>query len=456
MYPEELMLAAMIGILLLFIFLGIPIAFAIAGTGIIVTGLCLICNTWFETDFFADFNNLGLVVNRLYSLMDNSLLVALPMFIFMGIMLEKSGIAEKLMESFQKIFQNFRGGLAIAVTLIGLLLAASTGIVGASVVLLSVMALPTMLKHNYSKELSCGTICSAGCLGILIPPSIMLILIADQLNVSLGDLFNGAIVPGLILTASYCVYIFLKAEKIKDSGQREKLCKGDLIKLLKAIIPPVALMLLVLGSIFFGIATPTEASGLGAMGAMLLAVLNKKITKENLRETVLQTGKTTSFILAILIGAACFSLTLKELEGDEIIRANISAIPLGVNGIIIVILLMVFLLGFILDWIEITLVLLPIVAPILGTLDTGIEMAGVDKPELIWFAILVAVTLQTSFLTPPVGFALFYLKGVTPTEISMKNIYKGVIPFIILQVLVLILIFVFPKLVLWLPSLASY
>ena len=456
MYPEELMLLAMIGILLLFIFIGVPIAFAIAGTGLLVTGLCLICNAWFETYFFADFNNLGLIVNRLYSLMDNNLLVALPMFIFMGIMLEKSGIAENLMESFQKIFKNFRGGLAIAVTLIGLLLAASTGIVGASVVLLSVMALPTMLKSGYSKELSCGTICSAGCLGILIPPSIMLILIADQLSVSLGDLFNGALIPGLILTASYCIYIYLKAEKITKEEAPEKLTSDDLKKLFKAIIPPVLLMLLVLGSIFFGIATPTEASGLGALGALLLAVANKKLTRQNLRQSVLQTGLTTSFILAILLGAACFSLTLKELEGDEIIRANIGALPLGTNGIIIVILGMIFLLGFILDWIEITLVLLPIVAPILGHLDTGIVMTGVEKPELIWFSILVAVTLQTSFLTPPVGFALFYMKGVTPPEISMKNIYKGVIPFIILQLIILILIFIFPKLVLWLPSLATY
>lgn len=456
MYPEELMLLAMISILLLFIFIGAPIAFAIAGTGLLVTGLCIICNTWFETDFFADFNNLGLIVNRLYSLMDNNLLVALPMFIFMGIMLEKSGIAENLMESFQKIFKNFRGGLAIAVTLIGLLLAASTGIVGASVVLLSVMALPTMLKSGYSKELSCGTICSAGCLGILIPPSIMLILIADQLSVSLGDLFNGALIPGLILTASYCIYIYLKAEKITKEESPEKLTSADLKKLFKAIIPPVLLMLLVLGSIFFGIATPTEASGLGALGALLLAVANKKLTRQNLRESVLQTGLTTSFILAILLGAACFSLTLKELEGDEIIRANIGALPLGTSGIIIVILGMIFLLGFILDWIEITLVLLPIVAPILGHLDTGIVMTGVEKPELIWFSILVAVTLQTSFLTPPVGFALFYMKGVTPPEISMRNIYKGVIPFIILQIVVLILIFIFPSLVLYLPSLASY
>lgn len=456
MYPEELMLLAMVSILLLFIFLGVPVAFSIAGTGMIVTGLCLVCNSWFETNFFADFNNLGLVVNRLYSLMDNSLLVALPMFIFMGIMLEKSGIAEKLMESFQKIFQNFRGGLAIAVTLIGLLLAASTGIVGASVVLLSVMALPTMLRSNYSKELSCGTICSAGCLGILIPPSIMLILIADQLNVSLGDLFHGAILPGLILTVFYCTYIYFKSNKVNKPSHQEKLSKQDIIKLLKSIIPPISLMLLVLGSIFFGIATPTEASGLGALGALILTWLNRKISKKKLRETVIQTGLTTSFILAILLGAACFSITLKELEGDEIIRANISALPFGVNGIILVILLMVFLLGFILDWIEITLVLLPIVAPILENLDTGIVMAGVDHPELIWFAILVAVTLQTSFLTPPVGFALFYLKGVTPPEISMKNIYQGVVPFIILQVLALILIFIFPALVLWLPSMAAH
>ena len=454
MYPEEIMLFVMFASLLLFIFIGIPIAFAIAGTGILITALCVMCNTWFATDFFADFNNLGLVVNRLYSLMSSNLLVALPMFIFMGIMLEKSGLAERLMESFQKVFQNVRGGLALAVTLIGLLLAASTGIIGASVVLLAVMSIPTMLKNNYSKELACGTVCSAGCLGILIPPSIMLILIADQMGISVADLFNGAIIPGLFLTGSYCVYIYLKADKPTDV-ERVKLESKDIVNLIMAIVPPILLMLLVLGSIFFGIATPTEASGLGAFGALVLALINKKLSIATLRQCVLDTGKTTSFIMAILIGAACFSLTLKELEGDLMIRDTILAIPFGSYGIVICILLLIFILGFFLDWIEITLVLLPIVTPILGELDLGISSNGLDKPEFIWFAILFAVTLQTSFLTPPVGFALFYLKGVTPPEIELKHIYKGVIPFIILQLVVLIIIFFFPNLVLYLPSLAG-
>ena len=454
MYPEELMLIAMFGILLLFIFIGVRIAFAIAGTGMLTTALCFICNKYFETNFFADFNNLGLLVNRVYSLMSSSLLVALPMFVFMGIMLEKSGLAENLMESFQKIFSSVRGGLALAVTLIGLLLAASTGIIGASVVLLALMSIPTMLKNGYSKELACGTVCSAGCLGILIPPSIMLILLADQIGVSVGDLFHAAVLPGLLLTASYCVYIFFKAQKV-DKSEVVPLQKGDLKKLFLAIIPPMLLMFLVLGSIFFGIATPTEASGLGAFGAMILAFSSKKLDYKTLRLSVMETGKTTSFIMAILIGAACFSLTLKELEGDEIIRENIMALPFGHTGIILAILAMIFLLGFFLDWIEITLVMIPIVAPIISAMGLGMPGQGLEQPELIWFAILVAVTLQTSFLTPPVGFALFYLKGVTPKEIELKHIYKGVIPFIILQVLILILIFLFPSVVLWLPSLAA-
>ncbi|MDD7983579.1 TRAP transporter large permease subunit [Lentisphaera marina] len=454
MYPEELMLIAMFGILLLFIFLGVRIAFAIAGTGMLTTALCVICNKYFETNFFADFNNLGLLVNRVYSLMSSSLLVALPMFVFMGIMLEKSGLAENLMESFQKIFSSVRGGLALAVTLIGLLLAASTGIIGASVVLLAMMSIPTMLKNGYSKELACGTVCSAGCLGILIPPSIMLILLAGQTGVSVGDLFHAAVIPGLLLTASYCIYIFFKAQKV-DRASVVPLEKGDLKKLFLAIIPPMLLMILVLGSIFFGIATPTEASGLGAFGALVLAFTSKKLDYKTLRLSVMETGKTTSFIMAILIGAACFSLTLKELEGDEIIRENIMALPFGHTGIILAILAMIFLLGFFLDWIEITLVMIPIVAPIISAMGLEMPGHGLEQAELIWFAILVAVTLQTSFLTPPVGFALFYLKGVTPPEIELKHIYKGVIPFILLQVLILILIFLFPSIVLYLPSLAA-
>ncbi|NQZ57709.1 MAG: TRAP transporter large permease subunit [Lentisphaeraceae bacterium] len=453
MGPEIFMLISMFVLLLVFIFSGIPIAFSLAGCSFAVTLLCVASNSFFGTDFYPDFKILGLVVNRFYGMMSNNLLVALPMFIFMGIMLDKSGLAERLMESFQKVFRSVRGGLALAVTLIGLLLAASTGIVGASVVLLTVMSLPSMLKNNYTKELSCGTVCAAGCLCILIPPSIMLIIIADQLNISVGDLFNGAVIPGLILTGLYCIYIYFAAQKPSDE-ERPPLNVQDIKDIFLAIIPPLLLILLVLGTIFFGIATPTEASGLGAFGAFLLAAYNRKLTKDTLRETVLETGKTAAFILTILLGAAAFSLTLKELGGDDMIRLGIANLPFSDEGIIIAILVLVFFLGFILDWIEISLILLPIVGPLISNLPI-VTADGVDKPILVWFAILVAVTLQTSFLTPPVGFALFYLKGVAPDEIQLSHIYRGVVPFIIIQLIVLTLLFFYPQQVLWLPSIAS-
>ncbi|MCM8536091.1 MAG: TRAP transporter large permease subunit [Lentisphaeraceae bacterium] len=453
MQAEVLMIGLMFVTLMSFIFSGIPIAFSLAGCSFLTTILCLASNSLFGTDFYPDFKILGLLVNRIYGMMSNNILVALPMFIFMGAMLDKSGIAQKLMESFQKIFRSVRGGLALAVTLIGLLLAASTGIIGASVVLLALMSLPTMLKNHYSKELATGTVCAAGCLGILIPPSIMLIIIADQLNISVGDLFNGAVIPGLILTSLYCIYIYFAAQKPSDEA-KEPFDWQDVKELFFAIIPPLLLMTLVLGTIFFGIATPTEASGLGALGALLLTVKTKNLNKEVLEETVVETGKTTAFILAILIGAAAFSLTLKELNGDKIIRASLDNLAFSDHSTVLVILALVFLLGFILDWIEISLVLLPIVGPLVAKLAI-VNQDGVDKPVLVWFAILVAVTLQTSFLTPPVGFALFYLKGVAPPEIKLSHIYRGVVPFIVIQLVVLGMLFFFPEIILWLPSLSS-
>jgi tripartite ATP-independent transporter DctM subunit len=277
--------------------------------------------------------------------------------------------------------------------------------------------------------------------------------IADGDIELIGDLFNGAVLPGLILTAFYCIYIYCAAQK-PTGENKEALVWADIKELLLAAIPPLLLIFLVLGTIFFGIATPTEASGLGAFGALLLAAMNKKLSQETLRETVTETGKTAAFILAILLGAAAFSLTLKELEGDEIIRVAISNLPFSGEGIVLSILVLVFFLGFILDWIEISLILLPIVGPLIAKLDI-VGNSGVDKPVLVWFAILVAVTLQTSFLTPPVGFALFYLKGVAPAEIKLSHIYRGVLPFILIQLLVLGLIFFYPEIVLWLPSLTG-
>jgi len=353
--------------------------------------------------------------------------------------------------------------LALSVTLIGVLLAASTGIIGASVVLLGMVSLPVMMNAKYNKSLAVGTVCSAGTLGILIPPSIMLIIMADRLQLSAGDLFLGAIIPGVILAGLYALYIvgyaivkpaFAPPVKL-EKGQE---AKGGIGALALAIFPTLALILLVLGSIFYGIATPTEASGLGAAGAMILAASNKRLNMKVIRESLEGTLHTMGFLFAIFIGATCFSLVLRLLGGDELITELVQDWDVGDYTKITVILFIVFMLGFFLEWIEITLIILPIVGLAISQMnfpwmvDTGMDPSS--RPSLVWFCILFAMTLQTSFLTPPVGFALFYVKGVAPKEISIGDIYRGVIPFIILQLIGLILLMIFPKLVLWLPSIS--
>jgi len=372
------------------------------------------------------------------------------MFILMGILLDRSGLAHRLMTSFARLFGPVRGGLAITVTAIGILLAAATGIIGASVVLLAMLGLPAMLKEGYNPALAAGTVCAVGTLGILIPPSIMLVLMADRMAMSVGDLFLGAFFPGLMLAGLYVVYLlgygFLKPGHAPAVHASEAMNLSLLVDLLKAILPPALLILAVLGSIFFGIATPTEAAGVGAFGALLLALANRTLSRSTLSEVLRETTKTTAFIFAILLGATAFSLVFRGLGGDHLISGMLLSLPFDATGIIICILLFTFLLGFVLDWIELTLIILPLVSPVV------IEL-GYDP---VWFTVMFAVCLQTSFLTPPVGFAIFYLKGVAPAGIDTPTIYRGVVPFVLLQLLGIAIIFNWQHLVTWLPDQAYH
>jgi tripartite ATP-independent transporter DctM subunit len=450
-----------IGMFLTFIallFTGFPVAWVLAGVGIAFSGIAWITDNvmgWTMTGL--DYNTLGLLVGRIYGIMTNWVLIALPMFIFMGLMLDKSGIAQKMMHSMQKLFGNIRGGLAITVALIGIILAASTGIIGASVVLLGVMSIPIMLKQNYYKPLALGTVAASGCLGILIPPSIMLVIMGDQLGVSILDLFMGAVFPGLILGLLYIAYILIyckiNPEHAPLAADHKEVNIKDVIRALYDILPPAALILFVLGSIFMGIATVTEASGVGALGAILITVLYKRFNFKVLKEVTINCMNTTAYIFAIFVGATIFALVLRECGGDEVIESALLGTGFGPQGLVIFVLVVVFFLGFFLDWIEISLIILPLLGPVIANLDLQVNGFGiVDYPNLVWFALLVAVTLQTSFLTPPVGFALFYLKGVCPPGVALTDIYRGVIPFIILQLVALTLVFLFPELVTWLPA----
>ncbi len=458
MDANEVLVIAMFLSFIALLFTGIPVAWVLGGIGIIFAFLGQFTDTYMDTMTGLDYTTLGLVVNRLWTIMENWILVALPMFIFMGIMLDKSGVAERLMKSMQELFGRVHGGLAITVTAIGIILAASTGIIGASVVLLAVMSLPAMTKQGYNMPLALGTIASAGTLGILIPPSIMLVIMADQLGLSVGDLFMGAVFPGLMLGAFYIVYIlvrgFIKPTDLPVPADAKPVTAGIVFNVLKDVLPTVLLICVVLGSIFAGIATPTEAAGVGAFGATMLAMYNRKFSFKVLHEVVGGTMNTTAYIFAIFIGATCFALVLRELGGDEMIEEFLTGLPFGPYGIIFFILGVIFLLGFFLDWIEITLIILPLLAPVISALGLDISAPGIDNPELVWFVMLVAMALQTSFLTPPVGFALFYLKGVCPPNVKITDIYKGVIPFIILQLVALLVLVFWPQLVLWLPTVA--
>lgn len=430
--------------------LGFPVAWSLAGIGLLfaVVGYVLVehfdANLWFTWD-----GTIGVLDARIYGIVANELMVALPLFIFMGIMLDRSGIAERLMHSLVRVLGPLRGGYAVTVVVVGILLAASTGIVGASVALLGMLSIGPMLQANYNKSLAVGTACSVGTLGILIPPSIMLVLMADRLGTSeasVGKLFMGALIPGMMLALMYILYIVIAAWLKKDFApapvNRPKLDARALLDVFWAVVPPLALIFAVLGSIFFGIATTTEASAVGAFGALLMAAASRRLNLPVLKDALYQTSRTAAFIFGIFIGATVFAAVLRGLGGDDVIRAALTGLPFGQTGVLLTVLAITFLLGFFLDWVEITLIILPLVAPVLFSM-------GVDP---LWFAILFALCLQTSFLTPPVGFALFYIKGVCPPGITTRDVYLGVLPYIIIQLIGLALVFYFAPLATWLPN----
>ncbi len=453
----DYLVVSMFATFIIFLLSGYPVAFCLAGTSILFVGVGYFSDMYLGTLTGMDLNYFGIVVTRIYKYMSNWVLVSLPMFIYMGLMLDRSGIAEGLMKSSQELFGKVRGGLAITVTLIGVLLAASTGIIGASVVLLGLLSIPAMLHQGYSKTLALGTVAGAGTLGILIPPSIMLVVMADQLGLSVGDLFLGAVFPGLILASMYVAYLlifcYMKPDAAPLPRDLRPISWKIVLEVFKNIIPPALLILAVLGTIFMGIATVTEASGVGALGATILAWANKKLSFKVLKEVIYSTFNTNAYIFGILIGATCFALILRGLGGDEFIERTLTGLPFGPYGILAFILFCVFMLGFFLDWVEITLIVLPLIAPVVGKIGITINGYGVvDNPEMVWFVLMVAVTLQTSFLTPPVGFALFYLKGVAPPEVELAHIYKGVVPFVALQLIGILAVGLWPKLVTWLPA----
>jgi tripartite ATP-independent transporter DctM subunit len=455
---NEILCIGMFATFIALLFTGFPVAWVLGGVALAsATAAAYIFPAQLADGFYGmAFSDLGAVVPRVWTIMQNWVLVALPMFVFMGLMLDRSGIAGELMENFVKVLGRAPGGLAVTVAVIGLLLAASTGIIGASVVLLALLGLPAMLRSGYSPVFASGTISAVGTLGILIPPSIMLVLMADRTpGVDAGGLFMGALIPGVMLGLIYIAYMVVVGIVSPASApvprDARRLQMSDVAGVFRAVLPPALLILAVLGSIFAGIATPTEAAGVGAFGATGLAFIHRKLNRAVVREVCEQTTKTTAFIFAIFIGATAFSFVFQALGGEEFIHHGLTSLPFSSDGILIAVLVLIFVLGFFLDWIEITLIVLPMVAPVIAGLDVGPADTGA---RMIWFVVLAAVCLQTSFLTPPVGFALFYLKGVAPKEVSVTHIYKGVVPFILLQLFGLVLVYVFPRLATWLPSVA--
>ncbi len=379
--------------------------------------------------------------HRIWAIMNNTILMAVPMFILMGIILQKSRLAERLLEAMGFLFGEVRGGLAISTVLVGALLAASTGVVGASVVAMGVISLPVMLKYNYSKSLACGTICASGTLGQIIPPSVVLIILGDVFQQPVGDLFEGAFWPGITLVAVYVIYIVIISlldKKAAPAIPKEEVSHSktkQVLNAFKAILPPLILIILVLGSIFEGIATPTESSAVGCIGAMILAWMYKSFSFKMINEASLETVKTTAMVFAILIGATAFSMVFTYTGGDIIIEDVMKNLPGDKWGFIIVSMAAIMLLGFFIDFVEISYIIVPILAPIA-------EAIGINP---VWYALLIALNLQTSFLTPPFGFSLFYLRGVAPPSVKTMDIYKGVVPFILLQILVMVIFTVFPE-----------
>ena len=437
---------------------GYPVALTLTGVSLMFAGIGMLIGN-FDSAFIT------LIPNRIYGILVNQNLFAVPLFVFMGTMLERSKIAEDLLKNMAIVFGRVPGGLGISVIIVGMLLAASTGIVGATVVTMGILSLPTMMKAGYKPSLACGTLCATGTLGQIIPPSICLVLLGEgisnayqqsQLNagvfapdfVSIGDLFAGAIIPGLILVACYGLYVFFVAVRNPqmappmEASEFQQSRRSVLIALLKGLIPPVALMIAVLGSILMGLATPTEAASIGALGAIVLALLKKALSLQVLHSVAIETLRVTSMVYLILVGATIFSSVFRGFGGDLLIEDLLLNLPGGVISATFKVMLLIFLLGFILDFIEITFMIVPLVGPILLAM-------GVDP---IWLGIMIAINLQTSFLTPPFGFSLFYLRSVAPEEIKTEEIYRGVIPFVMMQVALMILLALQPSLATWLPG----
>ncbi len=434
---------------------GFPVAFTLGGTALIFAGVGVAAGVFNEA-------LLSGLPNRIFGIMSNETLIAVPLFVFMGVTLERARIAEELLDTLSRLFGTLRGGLGISVTLVGMLLAASTGIVGATVVTMGLLSLPTMLRRGYAPEISAGTICASGTLGQIIPPSIVLVMLGDVLTsayqqaqlsmgifspktVSVGDLFAGALIPGLMLVLLYVGYLVIAAlfkPSLMPSHERDAEDTVTIGAIVKALLPPLGLIMAVLGSILAGLATPTEAAGVGGMGALVLAFARGQLNRPRLAEIMRSTLRISSMVFMILIGASVFSLVFRGYGGDDAVHELLSGLPGGVFGAVVVVMLVMFLLGFVLDFIEITFVVVPIVGPVLLAM-------GLDP---VWLGVMIAINLQTSFLTPPFGFALFYLRGVAPPEVPTGAIYRGVMPFVAIQVLALVLIAAFPALATWLPE----
>lgn len=441
----EILGVAMFFVALLLIFTGYPVAFALGGTALIFGAVGLILGEF-------SFAFIGAMPQRIFGIMGNYTLLAVPFFIFMGVVLERARLAEDLLETIGMLFGPLRGGLAVAVIFVGALLAATTGVVGATVVAMGLISLPIMLRYGYSKTLSTGVIMSSGTLGQVIPPSVVLVVLGDQLGISVGDLFLGALIPGLILAGLYMVYVLAvalvrpQAAPALPKEIRTLSAQALTLRVIRVMIPPLALIFAVLGSIFFGFATPTEAGAVGAVGAILLALANRRLTFQVISGALDYTAKLTSMVIFILIGSTAFALIFRGLGGDYIVRDILTGLPGGQTGFLIVAMLLIFVLGFFIDFFEIVFIVVPLLLPAAFAL-------GVD---LLWFGVLVGVNLQTSFLTPPFGFALFYLRGVAPVTVKTTDLYKGVIPFILIQLVALVMLFIFPELVSWLPSLRRF
>jgi tripartite ATP-independent transporter DctM subunit len=457
MTPEFFSIVMFVTTLILLIF-GFPVAFTLAGSALIFAFLGDLLEIF-------NFRMLFFFPQRIYGIMINEALVAVPLFIFMGILLEKTNIASRLLESIADLFGSIRGGLGIGVILVGMLLAASTGIVGATVVTMGMLALPTMLKAGYNEKIATGTICAAGTLGQIIPPSIVLILLAEMLQganeeagllmgnlaplpVTAIDLFAGALLPGLLLVVFFIIYILIISKVnpndlpvIGLNKSRSKIFKNLFID----ILPPIALIFSVLGSIFLGIATPTESAAVGAIGALLIALIKKELSVIKIFDASITTAKMSSFVFLILIGASMFSLVFRGFGGDDMISEFLNDIPGGRFAALFLVMVTIFILGFFLDYIEIIFVIIPLVGP-------SLIASGLDP---LWLGILISLNLQTSFLTPPFGFSLFFLRGVAPKNVKTINIYKGVVPFIFIQIFTIFLIFYFPNIATWLPRLIN-